>query len=583
MKTTLSCSTVYTYVALLFVLPTATCAHADQTKPTTTPNTTTTTLQDDAPTAVLDTGAVGGKLSDDKLVAVFRGVPFAEPPILSLRWAPPKPKAAWTGTRPAVVDAPGCPQACKLPIHTCPPVVSEDCLYANVFTPAKAVGSSTPSLPVLVFIHGGNFIQGYGGGLLYDGEKFARDYGVVFISIQYRLGALGFLYSGDGAGQFGGNFGLLDQQLALKWAQANVGAFGGAADQVTLFGQSAGGASVASHLVMPTSAGLFARAVVMSASDAIPFRTTTNSPKFTRVVSKRAGCGAKGYESCMRNLSWVQVVDAQMQAEKDLVVELGHFLSLFQPYAPTAGTELLPTQPLLAMQRGEAHDVPIIFGSVQQEGLVFLYNAYNNSRMTWYDMDGMLGLVYGIEHVREIKRAYPPTEVEKLVDDMRNDTAPIATDSLFHCFARHTALGLDAQRKSGTRKSSTYVYHYDHVVSFGRRFWLPLDPICVDAVCHGAELPVLFQPVLTPIGANFTADELALSATMQTYWSNLAHGGAPGTAGHGDGAPLEWPSFSSEHEPAMLFRAAGGNEVVQAAFREKCMLWDSIGYSWIHM
>ena len=131
-------------------------------------------------------GAILGTSHGD--VHAFRGIPYAEPPVDALRWRDPVPKANWTGVRSALADGPGCPQLCKLPILACPPRTAEDCLYLNVFAPANA-----SDLAVMFFIHGGDFYQGFGGGILYDGYQFASRHGVVLVSINYRLGALGYL------------------------------------------------------------------------------------------------------------------------------------------------------------------------------------------------------------------------------------------------------------------------------------------------------------------------------------------------------------------------------------------------------
>ena len=153
-------------------------------------------------------GPVKGQL--EGAVRTWRGIPYAAPPVGALRWQNPTPHAPWGDTpRAATADAPGCPQTCKLPSLACPPRFSEDCLGLNVFAPAGATASS--KLPVMFWIHGGNFYQGYGGGALYDGASFAANHGVVLVSINYRLGALGFLYTGsDAATDLTGNFGLRD-------------------------------------------------------------------------------------------------------------------------------------------------------------------------------------------------------------------------------------------------------------------------------------------------------------------------------------------------------------------------------------
>lgn len=173
----------------------------------------------------IDSGTIQGSINEAGTVASFRGIPYASPPVGSLRFQKPTPPATWSGIKETIKDGAGCPQQCKLPKVACPPVTDENCLYLNVFTPIK---SSPNKLPIMFWIHGGDFYQGYGGGILYDGTSIVENENVIVVAINYRLGALGFLYSGsDSKTQFTGNFGILDQQFALHWVQRNAHAFGG--------------------------------------------------------------------------------------------------------------------------------------------------------------------------------------------------------------------------------------------------------------------------------------------------------------------------------------------------------------------
>ena len=223
----------------------------------------------DKPTVVqTNSGPVRGVLEDR--ARVFRGIPYAAD-AKTRRWQNPVPPKPWTATRDAFEDGPGCPQVCVLPSIACPPVQSEDCLYLNVFTPLLTSEALTP---VMVFIHGGDYVQGYGGGPLYDGTPMANSSGLILVALNYRLGALGFAYAGDLAGgQLAGNYGFLDQRLALKWVQDNIKNFGGDPGRVTIFGQSAGAMSVALHLVSSGSRGLFSAAIIESEPLGLPLRS----------------------------------------------------------------------------------------------------------------------------------------------------------------------------------------------------------------------------------------------------------------------------------------------------------------------
>ena len=206
----------------------------------------------------LDSGPISGKVEDG--VRIFSGIPYAAPPVGELRWKPPQPIASWKQVRNSTVFGPSCPQ----PTQQDAGKFSEDCLYLNVWTTAK---SPAERLPVMVWIHGGAFNIGSGSQPEYDGRNLAGK-GVVVVTINYRLGPLGFLVhpllSKESAQDTSGNYGLLDQIAALKWVQRNIAAFGGDPDRVTIFGESAGSKSVTLLMISPLSAGLFQRAIAES-------------------------------------------------------------------------------------------------------------------------------------------------------------------------------------------------------------------------------------------------------------------------------------------------------------------------------
>jgi carboxylesterase type B len=553
---------------------------------------------------VVDTtgGPVRGALGSGG-VAVFRGIPYGQEPIGELRWRPPLPRKPWTSVLDATADGAGCPQICELPARACPPTLSDDCLHLNVFSPG---GRSGPGLKKVMFwIHGGDYIQGYGGGPLYDGTSLARDHDVVVVATNYRLGALGFLRTGDDddKGEFAGNFGLLDQRLALEWTRANIAKFGGDPDAVTIFGQSAGGMSVASHLSMPNSSHLFHRAIIESDPLALPFRTAHEYPKFSRVVGRKAKCGAP-IEACLRSLTWQAVVEAQHEAKKDLLIEFGHFFDLFTPYSPAVGTKELPLQPLEAIERGTFQDKPVILGTVRDEGLLFGYQAFPTAESRTVE-DGVLEAGFGLLNGPRILKQYPRSAAGKQARDMRNHTGVIATDGLFHCAARHGALTLASHTASGKRASSTWHYHFDHVPNkpLAARIWLPGFDECLESVCHSSELPFLWRAntSLAFINASFTPSEAAMAETLQSLWANFAKTGSPSGTPSGESAASSsssssssdatasllgagslpaWPPFSAVDEPMMRFTADPPSGVDHKAWRDKCAFWDTLGYSW---
>ena len=512
-------------------------------------------------------------------VLVFRGVPYAAAPVGSRRWQDPIATTPWTEPRLALLDGAACPQRCALPAITCPSLISEDCLFLNVFAPAAAADGRVPSAddlnPVLFWIHGGNFYQGYGGGILYDGNRFARDHGVVVVSTNYRLGALGFLYTGkDNATQFTGNFGLRDQRAAMHWVKENIVAFGGDPKRVTIFGQSAGAACVGAHLNMAASSGLFHAAVMESNPLGLPFRSAEEYPRFTKVVAKKAGCKdgheTQSIEECLRTKSADEVVAAQRKAQDDLAAELGEFLSLFEPYSPVVGTDELAVQPIKGFLDGTAHDVPILLGTVRQEGVIFIYQAFDSSESI-VEETALLEVVYGVVDTSKIKKQYPMPKSAMDAKDARNHTAVIITDSMFHCTTRHIAKSLAARQTNGTRTSPAFLYHFDHVISFGSKFWGPKFPICVDTVCHSEELLFVFGPDLSVTNVSFTRNEAKLSESMQTYWGNFARDGKPGSSG-----ALEWPILDAQGK-VLHFTADPANSINTAQYASKSPFWDHLG------
>src|SRR5580700_1803378 len=300
-----------------------------------------------APILRIDGGAVRGAAVSG--VDEFLGLPYAAPPTGALRWRPPQPPAAWDGVRDATQFGPSCPQP---PSPFAPPApFSEDCLYLNVYTPTLRRDRDRP---VLVWIHGGGFTVD--GARNYDGSKLAAD-GVVVVTINYRLGALGFLAHPALAARPGGaagNYGLMDQQAALRWVQRNIARFGGGPDNVTIAGQSAGGLSVLAQLVSPGARGLFQRAIVQSGTFALNQRPLAVAEAAGETFATAVGCADQS-AACLRNAP-----------VSDLVAKFGVEI-------PGVVDGSVLTQPIgTALARGQFARVPVINGITHDEELVFV-------------------------------------------------------------------------------------------------------------------------------------------------------------------------------------------------------------------
>jgi para-nitrobenzyl esterase len=231
-------------------------------------------------TAKVTGGEVRGVVTEG--ISVFKGIPFAAPPMGELRWKAPAPVKAWTGIRKADIFGPACMQAANSMGNTAP--VSEDCLYLNVWTPAKNQGEQ---LPVIFWIHGGGFSGGSTSTPMYDGTDFAKK-GVVFVSVAYRLGPFGFLAHPElsrESGKGSGTYGLQDMIAGLEWVKENIGRFGGDSSNVTIFGHSAGGAAVSILAASPVAKGLFHRVICMSGGSFAPLQTSNQTGAGLRLPS----------------------------------------------------------------------------------------------------------------------------------------------------------------------------------------------------------------------------------------------------------------------------------------------------------
>jgi len=322
------------------------------------------------PVVRLRDGIVRGRVESG--VAAFLGIPYAAPPFGPNRMLPPQPVPAWTGERDATAFGPTVPKGDYppqyqplLPEEVIP---GEECLNLNVWTPDAGAGG----LPVLVWIHGGSFMNGSGSVGAYDGAAFARD-GVVCVTINYRLAAEGFLFLGDGIA----NLGLLDQLAALRWVQENIGAFGGDPGRVTVAGESAGAMSVTTLLSMPLAAGLFGQAIAQSGAGA-----HTLTADEGRMVSGYLA-EALGVPPDRDSIRAVPL-DKLVKAASDLVVEVqttpdparwGQLTLSLLPFAPTVDGSVLPAAPLASLSAGQGGNVPLLIGSNRDEARLFLVAA----------------------------------------------------------------------------------------------------------------------------------------------------------------------------------------------------------------
>lgn len=492
----------------------------------------------------------------------FRGVPYAKPPINALRWQSPVPIPAWgPSTIDATADAPSCLQDCQLPSYACAPAMSEDCLYLNVFTPL--VSALTTPVPVLLFMHGGNFKQGYAGGLLYNSTVFANYTSTIVVVIQYRLGALGYLYGGKDSA-ISGNYGFFDQRVALKWVQANIAAFGGDPARVTVFGQSAGSMSIATHLASPGSKGLFQYAILESEPFGLPFRDINSWDGIVADYVKYAGCnGTADIDTCLKAASANTLLRAQVMAEKDILADATRLLDLFIPWTPTVGSVDVPAQPMDSWIAGNMQDIPMIVGTVADEGWLFVFEAFGKP-LSYLEYEALILVAFG--HNTQINAQYP----QNYTGDNRPVGSHVARDSLFHCATRNVTL-----EGPIARNSPAFVYRFDHPMSFADVAWGANFSYCDPKTCHGGELAFVYRDQDPAIGVVFTADEVVMSNAMMTYWSNMAKSGNPNMPVT---PAVAWPAFNLNTETMLLIETPQ-IQTVDHLDTPKCEMWNSVGYN----
>ncbi|MCX5015636.1 carboxylesterase family protein [Streptomyces sp. NBC_00555] len=454
------------------------------------------------PVVALEQGALRGQTRDG--AQEFLGVPYAAPPVGDARLRAPQPPSHWTGVREAGQQAPACLQFSPFGLRD-PRAVSEDCLYLDVYRPRTARPGAR--LPVIVWMHGGAYSQGTG--TQFGGRTMAELTQTVVVSINYRLGQLGYLDIPELNGQQevrSGSFGLMDQIAALRWTRENIGAFGGNPDSVTVSGQSAGSGSVCALLAAPSAAGLFHRAVLQSGPCTL-LRTPdrARAEALAREFAAQAGCGGPaGVAACLRGAPGAALVEAAR--------------TLPTP-GPASGDGLLPVDPERAVRSGAWNKVPVLIGSTRSEARFFVALTQPHLTREQYTAQVLAG--YG-DAGPEVLARYP---VEAHGSPYLALSA-VMTDSTFACHTAWTAELFASQ-------VPTYAYEFDD----------PQSPTLAGAQvpgldqsnAHSAELAYLHdftmgERPLTPV-------QVALATRMKRYWGAFARFGSPVVPGQ-----ARWPA-----------------------------------------
>jgi para-nitrobenzyl esterase len=451
-------------------------------------------------------------------VRVYKGIPFAAPPLGNLRWAPPQPAKPWKGVLHADKYAPSCMQTPVVneALGLAPVTVSEDCLYLNVWTPAKSAGAR---LPVMVWIYGGGFIIGGTSMPQYDGENLAHK-GVVYISIAYRLGPLGFLATPELSKEQGGhsgNYGLLDQIAGLQWVKRNIAAFGGNPDKVTIFGESAGGISVSMLCASPLAKGLFEGAISESGGS---FGPALSDHQAGENVPTLAEAEKKGV-AFISGLGASSIASARKLSAADIQKHVG--AGLGSGWWPNFDGYVLLGDQYKLYEEGKYNDTPVLIGTNADEGALFVASTtmqkYKESVDSGYGM-----------FAHNILAAYPDTSETQALRSARD-------------LARDINFGWStwswARLQSRTGKGKVFLYYFNHRPNY------PDTPRFKDwGPAHGSEISFVFGNFTKQMPA--TPEDKLVSAQLMSYWTNFAKYANP----NGKGLP-EWPAFNNSNQQAM--------------------------------
>ena len=495
-------------------------------------------------TAIINTTAGKVQGYTENGIDIFKGIPFAEPPIGDLRFCPPVGKEPWDGVFDATEYG-----SCAFQGFTGLEEwfgrlehESEDCLNLNIWTPA----TDGEKLPVMVWIHGGAFIMGSGCHEFYDGSVLAKRGNVVIVTINYRLGALGYLYIPGVTA----NVGQLDQISALRWVQENIGSFGGDPHNVTIFGESAGGYAVVTLPAMPAAKGLFHRVIAQSA----PYFDPETSEKNTRTLMRKLKI-KKGDIDGLRKLPAKTIIEEQ---DKMMESDITNILA----FRPLIEGETIPKHPLEAFRNGECKDIEFMIGSNLDEAKLFTALAPDLNARIETGGEKMLIILMGMLNIdnnksRAILDAYKKARKGKLSIETLELLNVLMTEGMFRI---PTIRLLEAQSK---HQPNTYNYMFTYASPY-------LNGTLGSP--HAVEIPFVFNTLNIPLLDGFVGNgpsEQVLSEKVMDAWIAFAHSGDP----NHDNIP-KWPSYKVEQRATMFL----GEEckVVIAAFDKEREAWDGL-------
>jgi para-nitrobenzyl esterase len=463
-------------------------------------------------------GKIQGTYEND--ISVWRGVHYAKPPVGALRFRDPQPLDNWTGIQKTTEYGAICPQMRRAMREVQPQ--NEDCLFLNVWSPA----ADGKKRPVMFWVHGGGFLAGSGSANLYDGAELAKNGDVVVVTINYRLGPLGFLYFKDlkGGNEFDNNLGIKDQVAALKWVKENIAAFGGDPDAVTIFGESAGGVSVLTLMTLPSAKGLFGKVIAESGP---PDDLWT--PQIATDITKRYLAILHISPDSISRLRAVPV-DTLSSALEVLMHELISKPSLIKTFAPTIDGSYIPTGLLDAVKQGRADNIPLLIGTNRNEANLFAMKRLNMAPKSAKEL-----APYMTKIKPETRNAILATYKNY---PHRSGVLDLMTDGIFTV----PTIRLASEQ---SKHSATYMYRFDWCST-------PLKMVGLRA-CHGLEIPFVFGTFRSGTGKMLStmANKKVIarvSKQIQTAWLSFVRTGNPGAQ-----QLANWKKYDAAEHPTLIF------------------------------
>ncbi|KAL3990115.1 Acetylcholinesterase 1 [Acanthocheilonema viteae] len=528
-----------------------------------------------------------------KLVTEFLGIPFAEPPVGQLRFRKPKPKQPWR----TPLNATKMPNACMQSSDTyfgdfqgatmwnSNVPVSEDCLYLNLVVPGKI--NRNARLPVMVWIYGGGFWSGCISLDVYNPKIITSEENVIFVAMNYRVSVFGFLYMGREEAP--GNMGLWDQLLALKWVRKNIDLFGGDPNQVTLFGESAGAASVSMHLLSPKSAPYFRRAIVQSGSVTAPWAIESREVAIARsvILYDDMRCGNMSKDPQNWNLEKVLrcLMDAPAEALRDSewapVMEFADF-----PWVPVVDGDFLIEQPTTSLKRGNFKLSELLIGSNLEEAIYFIVyqlgdifpprdffikSDFVTNREEWLrSISNLLPrqMLKAPLALASIIHEYEPADLPIKPSDWVNSLDKMLGDLQFTCNSNEIALA------NSMHGGDTYYYYFTHRST--QQTW----PKWM-GVLHGYEINFIFGEPFNTKKFTYTKEEQELSMRFMRYWANFARTGNPNKNPDETYTPDVWPRYTQATMEYMNLTVesdyyAGASRIGTGPRRKQCSFWKKI-------